>query len=344
MKKNSERKSKSKVKREALVEQPKGDDGDDIPREDIPVPNPEELPENEIPMVISDEGSVKNELNYEEIYLENYAETSDKNLQKYAIDRTGGQYYKREFDEENNSEIEVYAKKRKGEHMVNYYAKSAELEEYPAKVKEGDEWVSYGYMKDENEKQIYPFNEKLQKDIYEYYASGDPLLAEDENKKEYYPSFVDPETRERIQYLPKSKNGEYYILEEHNMQIYPMNLTTNRPAYPRDDSGNEFYLTAFGRPYYIDHDGVEIYAKVNEIGADGKEELRKRPIFIDSEKGPIYARDKKLNMQIYPETSNGAQFYAKHGLEEKAALDKDGKQYYAKDEEGNEIYPKKYFA
>ena len=280
--------------------------------------------------------SLMEELNYDEKYLREYAKTKDGD-ELYARKRTGGEYYKRNADDTED----VYAKRRKGNGMVEYYAKSEKNVEFLADKINKDEF----YIKDENGNEIYPYDEETKKEIYELDDDGNPIFANDSSGNPLYPKFIDSDTNHEIEYIPKHTDGKLCILRENDEKLkYPTNLTISRKVYPKDNFKNEFYLKdENGNHYYIDYDGVEIYATKLHQTEDGEERI---PFFItDKDGNPVYAKNKDINKEIYPRKLNNAEFYKRIDLLEKAALENienENSEYYAKDETEKEIYPKQY--
>lgn len=200
---------------------------------------------------------ILNMKDYEERYLDNYAKEKNEN-EKYAKKRSRDEYYKKDETEM----IEVFAKRKRGGKMVDYYAKTQKKVDMFARQKIGEEWVEREYIKDEHENQIYPYNPEEKKYYCKYNKAGEPVFALDKDGNEYYPSKLDPTTNVFIQYIPKKTNGDLFcIITEEGKQKYPEIESTKVPVYPKDDDRNEFYLKDDKQqPYYLEYLGNQSYA------------------------------------------------------------------------------------
>lgn len=259
------------------------------------------------------------EMPYKEIYFDRYAEKEGGD-QKYATKRNRDQYYK--TNEENTEE--VFAKKFKNNKMEEFYAQTAEEVEFLPKKKVGDTWVTGNYRQDVDLNYIYPFNNVLNKEEYEYEENGDPKLAFDKYGKPYYPSEKDSVTDDFIQYIPTRRDGiKFYIIDNGN-QVYPKNVTKNIFVYPKDDEGNEYYLKdANNEDYYIKNGDSEIYASV-KFGDYFKNILAVRNNAL------TYAKINNGRREIYPIDTEFQKeyFITDDDQNPKWATDENGKPYY----------------
>lgn len=260
-----------------------------------------------------------NDRPYKEIYFDDYAEKEGGD-QKYGIKRNRDQYYK--MNEDNTEE--VFAKKFKDDKMEEYYAQTEEKVEFLPKKKSGDTWVSSNYRRDGNLNYIYPYNNLLNKEEYEYEANGDPRLALDRDNKPYYPSQKDSLTDDFIQYIPTRKNGERFYIIDNGKQVYPKNVSQNIFVYPKDEDGNDYYLNdENGENYYIKNGDNESYAYV-KFGKFWKNILAIRNNAL------TYAKVNNGQKEIYPvDNEFQKEYYIRDGNQNpKWALDENNKPYY----------------
>lgn len=257
---------------------------------------------------------------YKEIYFDKYAEKEGGD-QKYGIKRNRDQYYKMNEDDTE----EVFAKKFKNNKMEEFYAQTAESVEFLPKKKVGKTWVASNYRQDGDLNDIYPFNNVLNREEYEYEGNGDPKLALDKDNKPYYPSEKDFLTEDFIQYIPTRIDGKKFYIMDEGKQVYPKNVTKNIFVYPKDENGNEYYLKdSNDEDYYIKNGDNEIYANA-KFGDSWKNILAVR------NNTPTYARVNNGQKEIYPTDDEFQKEYY--------ITDDDQNPIWATDENGKPYYP-----
>lgn len=251
-----------------------------------------------------------------------YPKNVTRNIFVYPKDNDGNEYYLKDENNEDyyikNGDNEIYANAKFGKFRTNILAVRNNTPTY-AKI-------------NNEQKEIYPFDEEFQKEYYVTDGKQQLIWALDENNKPYYPSYKKPLTQEWIQYIPIIENIQK-IITENGKQIYPKNITQNVYVYPKDNDDDEYYLeNEQNEEYYIENEtDKQIYASYKS----GENKL----IYRNGE--PIYARDGKK--EKYPVYGPGkSQFYKIMNSIERGALlntEQPG-YYYAKDEKKDEFYPK----
>lgn len=154
----------------------------------------------------------------------------------------------------------------------------------------------------------------------EYYAT---------NQNKMYYAFKINENQDFIEFPRINKQNEpTFIWEEDNL-LYPFNLNTLKPLYPRDSALNEFYLKKNGKDCFAIRDNKPFYAKDNKRHDILPNDANYIPYYI------FYMLNEK-KYEVYPRRDNKDYYKDVNYFEMYAKKDKD--EYYAKRENNDDYF------
>lgn len=258
----------------------------------------------------------------------NYAVDAN-GMEKYAQDRFGQEFYM--LDANNRP---VFTKNEKGERVV--YAKLGGYQVYPLDENKepifsvGNEGQVY-FVNDEGA-QVYPESADGSREIYAINAEKKEFFALNEGGFPYYAS--KNVNGDAVEYAPQDEFGNIYLISKGDDYLYPMNRTTQRIEYPKDENGNT--------KYSVDAESNEIYFK-NQLGNEiyGLDVFGyEQPARVNDDRVWRYAKD-QFGDEIYPKDNLGNEYYLFKDSQQYCAVRKDGFSYYAKRADGGEFYPRK---
>lgn len=250
-------------------------------------------------------------------------------------------YYYYETDANGD---EIYRKNSEGD---EYYVTTPVPQDIFAKTRDG----RLKYAVDHSGNEIYPKHPLVKNEFMITFAPY-KAYAKDASGRERYPktllgdeNFLLDDTYKPIyarnenleSYYPKNKEGDEFMAADTFIQnedgtiVYPLNKF-GLPIYEKKDNVELYHvdekgLLSIGK----DITGNQVYAK-NELGDEYYPPNNQFAYTLDNV--PIYAKN-SLGEVIYPKTAEGDEYYISNVKTNSVLL----ANRYAKDKEGNEIYP-----
>lgn len=180
-------------------------------------------------------------------------------------------------------------------------------------------------------REIYPRRDNRE---YYIYKNKRTIFAKDKDGLPYYAiqngvaTYGIDETN--CQSFILDKNNKPVYIEHDNTILYPLNLNTNEPIYPKTPENDE---------YYLKKGDLEIYGlTASSLPRYARDKTGSCFFAVNERKEPYYASYK--NFQFYPKLHNKKQFYLTKNNSD-IYIKQNSSEIYALLEDGNPFFAKK---